>query len=178
MNGKIIIHLIGILVLINLVGCGSIGYEVNKYKDDGKTLDYTINEHSTNLVGKTVIVDNDVTAFRATTSFDPSTMAATPEVDFGFFRSIIIGFPMRPGSTFTYFNETKSSWTNYVGGRTFIHIECGIGDDLGKVRITINPKTIINVPGLKIQNPLDPNGTDVKVDVMPKAQELKQDGGK
>lgn len=119
-----------------------------------KQTDSTLNYIESNLAKKSIAAGGSVTAIKVVTAADPNTGSFMPTFILGFGTFFMFDLP---SGVSAYFHDSqKSMWTAEVGSDTTVLI---IGtDNPNKVEIS-NPELIIDVPGLKVQNPISSNAS-------------------
>ena len=115
----------------------------------------TTNYSASNLAQKSVAMGGAVTAIKATTSIDPSSGNALPELIIGF--GTFFTFDL-PAGVSAYFQDIqKSMFTSEVGSETTLLI-MGTGTTATHIEIA-NPELIVNIPGIKIFSPTSDNAS-------------------
>ena len=119
-----------------------------------KQTDTKLNYMESNLAHKSLAAGGAVTALKVVTAADPNTGSFMPTFILGFGTFFMFDLPSNVSA---YFHDTqKSMWTAEVGSETIVYIQ---GSDNGqKVEIS-NPALIVDLPFIKVQNPVADSGS-------------------
>lgn len=114
-----------------------------------------------NLMHKSVVLDNSVTAFKITLG-DPSNNPF-PQVIIGNGRAVLVDMPMQDGAEVCYYSEESSTFSSTISRRTTIYMKAGTGAVKGYCKVEMENGKIMNVPLFKMYNPFS-NYMEIKVD--------------
>ena len=154
--------MVAVAMLVVVSGCATTmkSDSVNQKLDaNGKVTEQTNSNfyyQENNLAKKSVAAGGAVTALKVVTATDPNTGSFMPTFILGFGTFFMFDLPSNVSA---YFHDTqKSMWTSEVGSETTVYIQ---GSDNGQKIEISNPALIVDLPFIKVQNPVA-DGASVK----------------
>lgn len=123
-----------------------------------------LNSGCQNLMHKSVVLDNSVTAFKVTIGDSQSNFI--PQVILGNGRSVLVDMPMQDGAEVCYYGEEAGTFTSTISRRTTIYMKSGHGIIKGYCMVEVEDNKIVDVPLFKMYNPLT-DYKEVKIDGAP-----------
>ena len=166
---KKMLLVMGCVLMLVVSGCATqmtSSSTVNEYMPDGKTISKQTVSNVTyvesNLAHKSMAAGGSVTALKVITSADPNTGSFMPTFILGFGTFYLFDIP---SGVSAYFHDAqKSMWSAEVASDTTVYI---MGTDNANTKVEISsPEMLINLPGVKIFNPMSKEAT-VKTTIQP-----------